>query len=889
MPFGGRRLWAVEVVQTSAMDCGPAALKCLLQGFGIPVSYDRLREACQTDVDGTSIDTLEEVAGQLGLDAEQVLVPVDHLLLPEARLLPALLVVRLPNGFTHFVVVWRRHGPWYQVMDPAVGRRWVSASRLAQEIHLHAMPVAASAWREWAGTSGFKEPLERRIARVTSKSVAANLMLTAEADASWFGFGVLDAATRLVEALVRARGVRAGREAGTLLRSRLDDACQDPASAETRIPHVYWAARRANDRLAQEGQIELRGAILLRVTAAGATSRAEPRSAALASALREPRSSPWSVLLASLRDQGAYRPTLLGLAALSASTLITLEAVLFSGAISVGSRLGLPEQRFGAAVALMTLSALLLALDSGMASATARLGRRLEIGLRSLFLSTMLTLPPRFLGSRPISDLAERLHAAYRIRTFPRDGLRIIQVVLQIIFTGAAMAWIGAPAGLVLASVFCAITGPLLLWPLLFEQDMRVRTHTGALSRFYFETLAGLVTLRAHAAGEAIRREQESQIVDWVHASRARLGTVLAMDLLQGITGFGLAIWILLRQAQMPGATGPFLLLAYWALTLPLLGEEFSVLVRRLPNHRSITLRLVEPVRAAEAEVSAPIHETHGRNPPGAATSRPGVALAFSNVSVMAGGHRILEDVSVSIGAGEHVAILGASGAGKSSLVSLALGVLQPSTGQICADGLPLSAEGLERLRSVTAWIDPAIQIWNRTLLDNLLFGTASGAEARVGGSVHDAALQLVLARLPRGMQEVLGEGGGSLSGGEGQLVRVGRAMLRDDVRLAVLDEGFRGLDADQRALLLERCRCRWESATMLVVTHDVATADTFDRVLVLAHGRLVEEGTPRELRERSGSHYCQLLTEAAGASETLWGRQEWTRWRMDRGQLTCE
>lgn len=67
------RLFAHEVIQTSAMDCGPAALKCLLEGFGVPVSYGRLREACQTDVDGTSIDALEEVARRLGLEAEQVM------------------------------------------------------------------------------------------------------------------------------------------------------------------------------------------------------------------------------------------------------------------------------------------------------------------------------------------------------------------------------------------------------------------------------------------------------------------------------------------------------------------------------------------------------------------------------------------------------------------------------------------------------------------------------------------------------------------------------------------------------------------------------------------------------------------------------------------------
>ena len=98
MSASRRRWFAPEVVQTSAMDCGPAALKCLLEGFGISASYGRLREACQTDVDGTSIDTLEEAAIQLGLDAEQTMLPVDHVLLSEAKALPALAVVRLPDA-----------------------------------------------------------------------------------------------------------------------------------------------------------------------------------------------------------------------------------------------------------------------------------------------------------------------------------------------------------------------------------------------------------------------------------------------------------------------------------------------------------------------------------------------------------------------------------------------------------------------------------------------------------------------------------------------------------------------------------------------------------------------------------------------------------------------
>ena len=122
--FTRQRFFAPEVIQSSGMDCGPASLKALLEGFGIRASYGRLREACQTDVDGTSIDKLEEAGVQLGLDAAQVMLPADHLFLDEAEALPALLVVRLPNGTTHFVVAWRRHGSWVQVMDPGVGRRW---------------------------------------------------------------------------------------------------------------------------------------------------------------------------------------------------------------------------------------------------------------------------------------------------------------------------------------------------------------------------------------------------------------------------------------------------------------------------------------------------------------------------------------------------------------------------------------------------------------------------------------------------------------------------------------------------------------------------------------------------------------------------------------------
>src|SRR5450432_4103400 len=195
-PAGPRkRLLAPEVIQTSAMDCGPAALKCLMEGFGVPVSYGRLREACQTSVDGTSIDTLEVLARTVGLDAEQVMMPADHLLLPESEALPAIVVVRLPSGLMHFVVVWRVHGAWVQVMDPARGRRWVRREAFLREVYVHTMSISAEAFRGWAGSDGFLQPLRRRLAALGGADGGEALVNAALADETWRGLAALDAAT----------------------------------------------------------------------------------------------------------------------------------------------------------------------------------------------------------------------------------------------------------------------------------------------------------------------------------------------------------------------------------------------------------------------------------------------------------------------------------------------------------------------------------------------------------------------------------------------------------------------------------------------------------------------------------------------------------------------
>jgi ABC-type multidrug transport system fused ATPase/permease subunit len=261
------------------------------------------------------------------------------------------------------------------------------------------------------------------------------------------------------------------------------------------------------------------------------------------------------------------------------------------------------------------------------------------------------------------------------------------------------------------------------------------------------------------------------------------------------------------------------------------------------------------------------------------------VRIEFESVSVRAAGHLILDEVDLEIEARSHIAIVGPSGAGKSSFVGLLLGWHRAATGRVLVDGELLTGERLERLRRETAWVDPAIQLWNRSLIDNLRYGSPSDSALPLGATIDSADLHRVLEKLPDGLQTPIGEGGALLSGGEGQRVRLGRAMLKPGVRLVILDEPFRGLDRERRRDLLERARNLWSEATLLCITHDVGETRGFERVLVVDNGRIVEDGAPSDLAEQR-SRYRDLLEAEEIVREKLWASSEWRRLEIAQGKL---
>lgn len=896
-----RRLFAPEVIQTSAMDCGPAALKCLLEGYGVPVSYGRLREACQTDVDGTSIDTIEEIAVRLGLAAEQIMVPADHLLLPEAKTLPALVVVIQPNRATHFVVVWRRLGPLVQVMDPASGRHWTTSERLLQRCYRHSMPVPADAWREWAGSGEFLGPLRRRLMDAGYREDQANVRIASTLeDQGWHSLATLDAATRLTQALLRSDGLPRGSHAVDALEAFYGRCLEGDLEEDPLIPGAYWSVRPASHGEAGEERLSLKGVVLVRVggllngartpigQSRGPDERVKPPlSRELVAALEEPPPRPGMELLRLLRADGLLAPAVLLTASALAAGGVVVEALFFRGLLSLGAELGLLGQRLTLIGALLALLSVLLLLDLSAHQGVLRTGRRLEALLRITLLRKIPRLSDRYFQSRPTSDMAERSHNLWRIRLLPTMGWAITRRAFEIILTFLAITWL-SPASAPFAALATAVAmgWPILAGPLLVERDLRLRTLVGSLGRFYLDALLGLVPIRAHTAERAVQREHEDLLGRWAQAGLEFQRTVIATEGLGALLGFTLAVGMLLHYLARGGDLERVLLLAYWSLNLPWLGQELALIARRYPHFRNLVLRMLEPLGALE-EPGEPWGS--GARPAqglGTRSAREGASIVMQDVHVRAAGHTILHAVNLRVDPGSHIAIVGPSGAGKSTLVGLLLGWHRPAGGQLLVDGEPLRGRRLDQLRWETAWVDPAVQLWNRPLIENLCYGLTRPDEESLEAVLERAGLERVLESLPEGLQTRLGEGGALVSGGEGQRVRLGRAMLRPGTRLTILDEPFRGLDRGWRRLLLNRSRDLWRASTLFCITHDIHATQSFNRILVMEGGRIVEEGVPGELIERAGSRYRAMLEMDQEARDGLWSSANWLHYRMEGGRI---
>lgn len=870
-----RSFFCPEVVQASAMDCGPACLAAFLEGHGVDVSFSGLRHLCRTGVDGTTLGALEEVAIQFGFDAELACVPNDHLGLPEAGSFPCIAVFRRPQGFAHFVVAWRRVGKWVQVMDPSAGRQWMSLSEFAAHTYEHALPLSTADWIEHARESTFDGCLR---ARLTQLGVDAGpVVADAWTDTSGWSIAVLDAVVRWTKELCARAALREGAEASAYVKECF--AKEREYSRPTLVPERHYSAVPSD----VDDLYDLKGAVVLRaelhpgpVESHRTLTEHHAQEAPVPATPQAP--GPVRRLL-QLQLSDTARPTIAALVGLIALGLFPiLEALLLRGFIDAGGMLQVRHERVVAGVILLGVLVVGLALQASTQDLVARLGRRLEIRFRVAFLQKLPRLDDTYFSTRLISDLAARSHVLHNVRSFADIAARLVQSGATLVATLVAVAWVDpASAVLGLLALLVTIFARLLALPVTVERDLRARTHLGALTSFYLDSLIGLLPIRSHGASGAVAREHESLLKEWEGSALSvqRINTWFGAA--GNITSMGIIAGALITFAMADGRSGAVLLLAYWLLSIPVAAATIGASIRQFPQLRNTVQRLIEPLDADEEAIPA---ENVDSERDGAMDVR------LENVVVRRANRDLLAGVSLHIEPGEHVAIVGASGAGKSTLVSLLMGWCHPTRGHLYVDSEVLTAQTVSNVRQRCVWVDPSTQLWNRSLLDNLSYGRDAPNAADLERAIEHAALGEVLRDLPLGLQSPLSEGGSRLSGGEAQRVRLGRAMARPHANLVLLDEAFRGLDRPLRRRLVGHARSLWEQATLLCVTHDVQDTLEFDRVVVLHDGEVVEDGQPRSLMSDPSSRYARMVHADEAALQHVRRSGDWQRVRLVAGKI---
>jgi ATP-binding cassette subfamily B protein len=245
--------------------------------------------------------------------------------------------------------------------------------------------------------------------------------------------------------------------------------------------------------------------------------------------------------------------------------------------------------------------------------------------------------------------------------------------------------------------------------------------------------------------------------------------------------------------------------------------------------------------------------------------------ICFRNVSFSYPNQKnVLKNFSLDVPGGQKIGLVGRSGAGKSTLIALLQRMYDPEAGEVLIDGQSITQVTQESLRSVIAIVHQDISLFHRSLLENLRYGRPEATDEEVFRAVEAAKCTEFINRLPEGFDTLVGERGMKLSGGQRQRLAIARAFLMD-APIVLLDEATSALDTESEQSIQEALARLFKGRTVLAIAHRLSTLDSFDRIVVIDRGRIVEDGPPRRLLQTKGVYSRmygrQMRVGGAGAA----------------------
>jgi ATP-binding cassette subfamily B protein len=505
------------------------------------------------------------------------------------------------------------------------------------------------------------------------------------------------------------------------------------------------------------------------------------------------------------------------------------------------------------------LALFLVALVLGLASATrfffvSWLGERITADLRAAVYHHITTLSPSFFEVTRTGEVLSRLTADTTLIKTVIGSSASIALRNAFMFVGSAAMLVYTSATL---SLLAALTLPAVVLPMIIFGRMVRRLARASQDRIADTSAHAAETIQAMQTVQSFTHEAEDrrQFVDAVEASfdaaRARIWarsgmTAIAIVLVfSGVVGI---LWLgaqdVLEGTMTAGTLGQFVLYAVLCATsIGALSEVWG----EVQLAAGATERLVE-ILAVEADIKAPENPLSLPVPAHGEVRFEAVSFAYPSRP----GISALDGVTLDVAAGETVALVGASGAGKSTMFQLLSRFYDPQGGRILIDGVDVKMVEPQAVRGALSVVPQETVIFAKSVLENIRFGRPEASREEVIAAAEAAQADEFVTRLPDGYDTQLGERGVTLSGGQRQRLAIARAILRN-APILLLDEATSALDAESETLVQKALGHLMVGRTTLVIAHRLATVLKADRIIVLEAGEIVASGTHDALLAQGG------------------------------------
>ena len=556
---------------------------------------------------------------------------------------------------------------------------------------------------------------------------------------------------------------------------------------------------------------------------------------------------------------GSWRYVILGVLFLSLiSNLLNLWGPSLAGSAIREAAAGAGKVNFDAVSRFAMLMLLCYAgsalLGFGISLIMTTVSRRVARQMRQDVFDKLMRLPVGYFDNHQAGDIISRV--SYDIDVISTcmatDIVQILSSVVTVVGSLVMMVTISLPL-----SAVTLVTVPISI---LYTVHMRKKTQPryarrsrayGVMNGFVEEMLSGQKTILAYAYEnrvddrfETINQDAADAFSDAEHYGVTMGPTMSAINNLS-LSLIGLLGGILyLRGLIDLGRISSFVLYSRkFAGPINAVAEIFNELFSALAAAERVFTLLDEEEEAADLPDARILTDVQGN------VSMKHVAFGYVP------GKRILHDLSLEAPAGKLIAIVGPTGAGKTTIINLLMRFYDPDSGEIRIDGQEIRSAARSSVRGAYAMVLQDTWVFNGTIFDNIAYGRENATIDEVVAAAKAARIHPFIMRLPQGYDTVISEDGGNISKGQKQLLTIARAMLYDAPML-ILDEATSNVDTATEREIQKAMRDLMKNRTCFVIAHRLSTIENADQILVLRDGDVVEQGNHRQLMERKGFYH---------------------------------